>query len=59
MLADPGGWNHKLVTLFGASTAPDHQQSQPSAVLDDMALSRGFLPSARKARGSLAAACGA
>ena len=43
MLADPGGWNHKLLTYFGASTAPDHQQSQPSAVLDDMALSRGFM----------------
>ena len=43
MLADAGGWNHKLVTLFGASTAPDHLQSQPSAVLDDMALSRGFM----------------
>src|SRR3954471_18591466 len=43
MLADPGGWNHKLLTYFGASTAPDHQQSQPSKVLDDMALSRGFM----------------
>ena len=42
-LADPGGWNHKLLTYFGASTAPDHLQSQPSAVLDDMALSRGFM----------------
>ena len=43
MLADAGGWNHKLLTYFGASTAPDHLQSQPSAVLDDMALSRGFM----------------
>src|SRR4051795_6970633 len=43
MLADPGGWNHKLLSYFGASTAPDHQQSQPSKVLDDMALSRGFM----------------
>src|SRR3954470_13266471 len=43
MLADPGGWNHKLLSYFGASTAPDHQQSQPSKILDDMALSRGFM----------------
>lgn len=43
MLSAPGGWNHKLLTYFGASTAPDHLQSQPSAVLDDMALSRGFM----------------
>src|SRR3954468_4331394 len=43
VLADPGAWNHKLLTYFGASTAPDHQQSQPSAVLDDMTLSRGFM----------------
>ena len=42
-LADAGGWNHKVLTYFGASTAPDHLQSQPSAVLDDMALSRGFM----------------
>jgi uncharacterized tannase-like protein DUF6351 len=43
VLADPGAWNHKLLTYFGASTAADHQQSQPSAVLDDMSLSRGFM----------------
>lgn len=43
MLSAPGGWNHKLVTYFGASTAPDHEQSQPSAVLDDFALGRGFM----------------
>ena len=43
MLSTPGGWNHKLVTYFGASTAPDHEQSQPSAVLDDFALGRGFM----------------
>ena len=42
-LAEPGAWNHKLLTYFGASTAPDHLQSQPSAVLDDMALARGFM----------------
>jgi hypothetical protein len=43
MLADPGAWNHKVLTYFGASTAPYHLQAQPSAVLDDMALSRGFM----------------
>ena len=43
LLAAPGAWNHKLLSYFGASTAPDHQQSQPSKVLDDMALSRGFM----------------
>ena len=43
MLAARGGWNHKLVTYFGASTAVDHLQSQPSAVLDDFALGRGFM----------------
>jgi hypothetical protein len=43
MLSAPGGWNNKLLTYFGASTAADHLQSQPSAVLDDMALSRGFM----------------
>src|SRR3954470_5889808 len=43
VLADPRAWNHKLLTYFGASTAPDHNQSQPSAVLDDMTLSRGFM----------------
>jgi hypothetical protein len=43
MLSAPGGWNHKLVTYFGASTASDHLQSQPSAVLDDFALGRGFM----------------
>src|SRR3954451_3183485 len=43
VLADPRAWNHKLLTYFGASTAADHNQSQPSAVLDDMTLSRGFM----------------
>jgi len=43
VLADTRAWNHKLVTYFGASTAPDHLQSKPSAVLDDMSLSRGFM----------------
>src|SRR4051794_34908924 len=43
VLNAPGAWNHKLLSYFGASTAADHQQSQPSAVLDDMVLSRGFM----------------
>ena len=43
VLDAPGAWNHKLLTYFGASTAPDHLQSQPSKVLDDMVLSRGFM----------------
>src|SRR5581483_317547 len=40
VLAEPGAWNHKLLSYFGASTAADHLQSQPSKVLDDMVLSR-------------------
>src|SRR4051794_35010721 len=43
VLNAPGAWNHKLLSYFGASTAADHNQSQPSAVLDDMVLSRGFM----------------
>ena len=27
-------WNHKLVVTFGASTAVDHEQGMPSAVMD-------------------------
>jgi hypothetical protein len=37
------GWNHKLVVPFGASTAPHHSQDAPTSVLDDDALSRGFM----------------
>jgi hypothetical protein len=37
------GWNHKLVVPFGASTAPHHSQDAPTGVLDDTALSRGFM----------------
>ena len=43
MLAEPGAWNGKVLTYFGASTAPMHRQAQPSAVLDDKALSRGWM----------------
>ena len=36
------GWNQKLVVPFGGDCKPWHQQSAPSSVLDDQALSRGF-----------------
>jgi hypothetical protein len=41
--ASQRGWNHKLVVPFGASTAPHHSQDAPTGVLDDDALSRGFM----------------
>jgi hypothetical protein len=47
------GWNHKLLVPFGASTAPHHSQDPPTAVtpsasapttmINDSALSRGFM----------------
>jgi hypothetical protein len=37
------GWNHKVVWPFGGGSAPWHVTGLPSNVLDDMALSRGFL----------------
>lgn len=37
------GWNHKLLVPFGASTAPHHSQDAPTSVMDDSALSRGFM----------------
>ncbi len=36
-------WNHKLVVPFGGGVAPNHTQQPPLQVLDDMALSRGFM----------------
>ncbi len=36
-------WNHKLVYEFGPSCGTVHSQSSPENVLDDMALSRGFM----------------
>jgi hypothetical protein len=36
-------WNHKLLTAFGPNTAPHHREPSPTAVLDDKALSRGFM----------------
>jgi hypothetical protein len=41
--APQASWNHKLVVPFGQSTAPYHKQSTPTSVLDDNALSRGFM----------------
>jgi hypothetical protein len=37
------GWNHKLFYEFGPSCGTVHSQSSPESVLDDMALSRGFM----------------
>jgi hypothetical protein len=36
-------WNRKLVVPFGGGAAPNHTQEPPLPVLDDMALSRGFM----------------
>src|SRR4051812_33967660 len=43
VLDDAKGWNHKLVVPFGASTSMHHSQDAPSDVMDDKALSRGFM----------------
>ena len=43
VLMDPAAWNHKLVVPFGASTSMHHSQDAPSDVMDDNALSRGFM----------------
>src|SRR3954471_5382578 len=43
VLADATAWNHKLVVPFGASTSMHHSQDPPSDVMDDSALSRGFM----------------
>src|SRR4051794_222825 len=43
VLADPKGWNHKLLVPFGASTSMHHSQDAPTDVMDDDALSRGFM----------------
>jgi hypothetical protein len=36
-------WNHKLDVQFQGGAAPHHTMDAPPAVLDDMALSRGFM----------------
>ena len=37
------GWNHKLLYQFGGCTAPGTPAVAPTSVLDDIALSRGFM----------------
>ncbi|HEV2780066.1 MAG TPA: DUF6351 family protein [Actinophytocola sp.] len=41
--AQPRAWNHKLVVPFGGGGSSNHTQQPPLPVLDDMALSRGFM----------------
>src|SRR3954452_6622254 len=41
--APQNAWNHKLYYLFGASCGTVHSQSSPTSVLNDLALSRGFM----------------
>ncbi len=36
-------WNHKLLVPFGASTGVHHGSGAPTSVMDDAALSRGFM----------------
>jgi hypothetical protein len=36
-------WNGRLVYVFGGGSAPHHVQDAPAPILDDMALSRGYL----------------
>jgi Tannase-like family of unknown function (DUF6351) len=36
-------WNGRLVYVFGGGSAPHHVQDPPASILDDMALSRGYL----------------
>src|SRR5262249_50820720 len=41
--AAQSGWNHKVVWPFGPGLGPPHVTGLPAPVLDDLALSRGFL----------------
>ncbi|HEX9697008.1 MAG TPA: DUF6351 family protein [Actinomycetota bacterium] len=41
--AKQAGWNSKIHYVFGASCGTIHSQSSPAAVLNDAALSRGFM----------------
>jgi hypothetical protein len=41
--APQAGWNHKVFYEFGPSCGTVHSQAGPENVLDDMALSRGFI----------------
>src|SRR4051794_20025132 len=38
-----GAWNHKLLTSFGPNTSPHYTQPSAQSVMDDKALSRGFM----------------
>lgn len=42
-VAPQPAWNHRLVYAFGGGAAPHLLQDPPFSVLDDMALSRGYL----------------
>jgi hypothetical protein len=42
-LAPQPAWTRRLVYAFGGGSAPHHVQDPPVSVLDDTALSRGFL----------------
>jgi hypothetical protein len=39
----PAGWNGKVLWPFGGGSAPQHLPAVPGDVLDDQALSRGFM----------------
>src|SRR3954452_23248820 len=41
--ASQPAWNHKLLVPFGASTSMHHSQDAATSVMDDDALSRGFM----------------
>jgi hypothetical protein len=42
-LAPQPAWNDRLVYVFGGGSAPHHVQDPPASILDDSALSRGYL----------------
>jgi hypothetical protein len=41
--APQAGWNRKVVWPFGGGSNPQHVTSEPQGVLDELALSRGYL----------------
>ena len=43
VLNGAGAWNHKLLTTFGPNTSPHYTQPSAQSVMDDKALSRGFM----------------
>ncbi len=42
-VAPQPAWNGRLVYVFGGGAAPHHIQDPPASILDDAALSRGYL----------------